>query len=227
MRQLFFDIKNVREDITDYVYHFTKGNNAFETLQMILEDGYLRDMHKREKEDYRICFTEAPLKVQPEMFRILSKEDSPLYAPYGIGIKKELLYFWGARPVIYGKNEEQILLPDELEWRFVSYVPNKYDYSWLREWRLPQKEFQVTPQNCIVIVKNKEECEMLFEQSDFIMDGDVDDGEFHCLPLLESRRRFRGVSLEEVEELKGKREIETMINKQHLEEKEYVSLGYL
>lgn len=227
MRQLYYDIKNAREDITDYVYHFTQGLNAFETLQTILREGCLRDIHERKENDYRICFTEAPLKMQPKMFKVLDKEEKPRFAPYGIGIKKDLLFDRGARPVIYGDYNDYNLLPKDLKWRFVSYRPGIYDYSWQREWRLPQKEFPITPQNCVVIVKLKEECQITFEPSDIIMDGDIEDGNYHCLPMLMVERAYRSISLEEVEELNSGKEVDFKILKQDIGDKDYVSLGHL
>ena len=32
-----------REDISDYLFHFTRGSKAFETLLRILADGELKD----------------------------------------------------------------------------------------------------------------------------------------------------------------------------------------
>ncbi len=223
----YYNIAKCREDITEYVYHFTKGVNALGTLQQILEEGSIKDMQEREKEDYRICFTESPLKMQSTMFQTLESDKSFEYAPYGIGIKKELLFKEGARPVIYGKYNEINDFPPNMHWRFVSYTPNIYDYSWQREWRLPKKEFCINPQNCIVIVKSKEEQQLLFEPLDIIMDGDVCDGEYHCSPTLKTERKYRSISLEEVEELNNKKDIEDIIEKQHLGEKLYTSLGYL
>lgn len=221
----YYDIAKCREDITEYVYHFTQGANAFDILQKILEEGCIRDMQEREDKDYRICFTEAPLRMLPKMFKKLEEENGPRYAPYGTGIKKEILYFHGARPVIYGDCHDCNLLPKELKWRFVSYYPGKYDYSWQREWRLPKKEFCINPQNCIVIVKTKEEGQILFEPSDIIMDGDIDDGEYHCHPLVKTVRRFKGISLDVVEELNDEKEVEATIKQQRLGEDEFFNIG--
>ena len=35
-----------REDISDYLFHFTRGSKAFETLLRILADGELKDIKR-------------------------------------------------------------------------------------------------------------------------------------------------------------------------------------
>lgn len=75
-----------REDLSDYLFHFTRGKKAFETLEKILNDGKLKDVYKR---GY-LCFTEAPLTTLYNMFQIFERYDNPMYAPYGIGLKKKV-----------------------------------------------------------------------------------------------------------------------------------------
>lgn len=73
-----------REDLSDYLFHFTRGKKAFETLEKILNDGKLKDIYERGC----LCFTEAPLTTLYNMFQIFERYDNPMYAPYGIGLKK-------------------------------------------------------------------------------------------------------------------------------------------
>ena len=50
----------------------------------------------------------------------------------------------GGRPVIYGDSKEKEVLPDEIKWRFQLLSPNAYDFSWLREWRIPIAEIDLS-----------------------------------------------------------------------------------
>ena len=77
-----------REDLSDYVFHFTKGASAQSTLEKILQEGKIRDIHSK---GY-ICFSEAPILMLLDMFDIFSKYPDPMYAPFGIGIKRDSLY---------------------------------------------------------------------------------------------------------------------------------------
>ena len=52
--QTLLNILASREDISDYLFHFTKGKNAFETLTAILNDGILKDVNNQ---GY-LCFSE-------------------------------------------------------------------------------------------------------------------------------------------------------------------------
>lgn len=72
------------------------------------------------------------------MFELFIKNypNNPIFAPYGIGFKKNHIFTLGGRPAIYGKKEEVDFLPKVLKWRFVEYNPNHKDFTWLREWRI-------------------------------------------------------------------------------------------
>ena len=105
----FIDIIKTREDISDYVYHFAKNDNAKQTLISILSENTVKDINRH---GY-ICFTEAPLTLLPAMFAHFEKFERPMYAPYGIAFKKALFYQNGGRPVIYGDQQDKKLLPKE------------------------------------------------------------------------------------------------------------------
>ena len=83
-------IRELREDISEYLFHFTKGKEAFETLQIILDEGKLRSFN----EDRYICFTETPITMLSSFFKFVERNySSPtIIAPYGIGIKKDILF---------------------------------------------------------------------------------------------------------------------------------------
>ncbi len=100
------NIRLKREDLSDYLYHFTKNANAFNTLKKILGEGKLRDVGNAGV----ICFTDAPFPVLINMFDIFRPFYDPMYAPYGVAIKKTSLFEAGARPVIYCSSDERLLI---------------------------------------------------------------------------------------------------------------------
>jgi hypothetical protein len=205
-----------REDISDYLFHFTKGSTAFDTLVKIAEDRQLIDFNSKGV----ICFTEAPVTLLKDMFDIFEKYAEPMYAPYGIAIKKEHLFELGARPVIYGKLEESDELPESIKWRFEEYIPNVKDFTWLREWRLKQKSLDLTQENCFIITKTKDEFESIAFSDDNITDIDFDgcvaDGQFWGTATGYFERGFKGISIEEIIEFNklSKVEIDKVIEKQ-------------
>ena len=66
MNQTLLKIIASREDISDYLFHFTKESNAFDSLLKITEDRQLKDI----KNNGVICFTEAPITLLKSMFDI-------------------------------------------------------------------------------------------------------------------------------------------------------------
>lgn len=119
------EIFQSRNDISEYVSHFTKSRKAKDTFIQILKDNTIKDTKSRGF----LCFTEAPLIQLPEMFNIFKRYEDPLYSPYGIGIKKDYFFKNGGRPVIYGDLIEFDLLPKELAWRFELLDPDNWDFS--------------------------------------------------------------------------------------------------
>lgn len=99
-----------RQDLSDYVFHFTKHRNALDTLQRIVEIQSILDINER---GY-LFFTDAPLTSLPAMFDIFKRYTDPMYDPYGIGIKKDYFYQRGGCPVIYRDSNERELLHPEL-----------------------------------------------------------------------------------------------------------------
>ena len=225
MNKTLEQIIKSREDISDYLFHFTKGKSGFNTLFKVLSDGQLKDMNN----NGYLCFTEAPLTSLYNMFQIFERYEEPLYAQYGIGIKKEMLYKCGARPVIYGTCDDFKLLPEDLKWRFEEYIPNIKDYTWLREWRLKQKMYVLCKEDIIVITKRKSDklCLMKDTGEPFDFDGDIDDGELHGEVTGEFMRIYKMVSLEEIRDIcfLSKSVLDKLLSNQTFGEKETVSLG--
>ena len=108
MNNTLVKIIQSREDISDYLFHFTKGSNALKILETIISDRKIKDM----KNNGYICFTEAPVTMLADMFKIFMNYDNPMFAPYGIGLKKSFLYKLGARPVIYSDSSDFEKLKD-------------------------------------------------------------------------------------------------------------------
>ena len=199
---IYPDIIASREDISEYLFHFTKGQDAIDTLKTILSQQCLK---KGEKNP--ICFTETPLFFLPKIFElfIMSYPHNPMYAPYGIGFKKDYIFALGGRPAIYGKKEEKDLLPEELKWRFVEYNPNYKDFTWLREWRVNIPELFFDNNDCIIITLNETQLFELTQEEgeleDFIIDY-IKDGQY----IIESHkaqipiRHYKGVSFKNINE---------------------------
>ncbi len=194
-------IRLKREDLSDYLYHFTKNKEAFETLVSILHDGKLKDIGGKGV----ICFTEAPFPMLAGMFDVFRPYLDPMYAPYGIGIRKEKLFALGGRPVIYGSPDEKELLDPKLQWRFQSYHPVHCDYSWLREWRIPVAEVELLPEDCFVITDQEHELTIAYNHEDIIdiePDVDIGDDKRPVVSMLgKIQRQYKGISLETIKKI--------------------------
>jgi hypothetical protein len=84
MNKTLLNIISSREDISDYLFHFATGNKANETLDKIIESKSIKDI----KNKGCICLTEAPITLLTEMFAIFNNYYDPMYAQYGIAIKR-------------------------------------------------------------------------------------------------------------------------------------------
>ena len=183
-----------RQDLSDYVFHFTRGSNAKETLLQILSDGAIKDIHSI---GY-ICFTEAPVLMLPDMFDIFAHYTEPMFAPFGVGIHRNALYRIGARPVIYGTEKDKSLISEELWWRFLMFKPGEYDFSWLREWRLPQKEYRITEDDLVVVDTIKEEEDILLDFEDLEVEAEPADGGHEFFYTGKFKRLHKGLSMERI-----------------------------
>lgn len=226
MNNTLLNILKSREDISDYVFHFTKKAHAKDILTQILADGAIKDISG----NGYICFSESPITMLPAMFKIFEQYHDPMYAPYGVGVKKELLYQLGGRPVIYDDLSGIQKLPDDMKWRGVVYKPNEYDYSWLREWRIKTSQVLINEDNAIVIAKDEEELfNLTYDLGDIDFDGDVEDNGSVFLGFAEGRftRKYKGVSLDEINQANGmsKSELEETLSNQIPGEEEGRSLG--
>lgn len=229
INQTLLKIIGSREDISNYLFHFTKGASAIDSLGSIVRDETIKDIKGRGV----ICFTEAPVLMLDEMFNLFETYPGPMYARYGIAIRKEDLYKLGARPVIYGAEEEKSLLHEDIKWRFEKYIPNIRDFSWLREWRIKRGEIRLENDlDFFIITKTSTELTAFTFDSENIgdieFDVDVEDGgEVHGYAYTSIPRNNKGISFEDIWSLKSlsKHEIDKLLNKQSFEDTEKMILG--
>ncbi len=187
-------IKTSRPDLSDYLYHFTKGANAKDSLMNIIFDEKIKDVGNKGV----ICFTESPVYNLVEMFDIFNKYQNPMFAPYGIAIPKQKLFKSGGRPVIYGPNSERKFIDQSILWRYEDF-DDKKDFTWLREWRINSSEVNLDPTSCFVITKTKqEELESLFYPGDYVCDGDWADGQWWDQSYMSMNREWKSISLETI-----------------------------
>ena len=147
MNRFLNNVKRLRTDLSDWLIHFTKGNNdeASRRLIKILSEGI-----KGYGEP--ICFTESPIIEFSKLFKLFSAYPNPRFAPFGIAIKKDKLFDLGGRPAIYLKSEEKKYLKEEIRFLHVAYDPKQWDFTWQREWRIKSDCLSLGREDCVVIV---------------------------------------------------------------------------
>lgn len=154
------NLRKMRIDLSPYLFTFLRDDHPQEILHEILTTGRLMSKNN----DY-ICFTDAPITCYlPTLEYFKEWKDKGRYAMFsmfGIGICRDwLIRKMNARPVIYGDKSEINLLHQSIRWRFSTIDVEKYDYSWLREWRIPQKELNINvipKEHLIVIVPTEKD----------------------------------------------------------------------
>jgi hypothetical protein len=186
-------IREQRNDLSPFLFHYTK---AFEDLLSIIDQKKLKSKKKY------ICFTEAPLSTSLRMFDYMNQYPDPMYAPYGIGFNRDFLFNIGARPVIYGTEDENKKIPHELKWRCLNLQPESYDFSWLREWRIEGNEFDFKDycNNIIIVAPTNKELKKLTTDYDVDVDFAYEHEIRMSIPELIyiPKREFRGISLEKI-----------------------------
>ena len=150
-----------------------------------------------------ICFTEQPLIMCDEMFKYFGKFPKPMYQPYGIGFKRDVLYRMGARNVIYGTPDEKDKIDPSLHWRFLVTDVDRYDYSWLREWRYPKGVLDFSNfrnEDIIVVAPSKEDEDVVFTP-DYDVDFDYDSNTKTVIPhayVSGASRAWRSINFDRV-----------------------------
>lgn len=137
-------IRELRNDLSPYFFHFTDKKEHLECIlnekRLISDRGY-------------ICFTEMPLVSSTYMFNYFANFNKPMYIPYGIGIKREILInTFNISPVLYVRdNNEKNLIHPILHWK-TELINNIYDYQWLREWRIKGSILDLSLIHDIIII---------------------------------------------------------------------------
>ena len=136
-----------REDISDFLIHFTKGESddvAFNRLRTILAEHRLVGTNTNIRGGHTcVCFSEAPLAALEK--GLLNGSAYSRYSPFGVLFNKSYIYAQGGRPVIYQSYDEYEPLPPSHSWRHVTYDPTAarpVDFTWEREWRIHINEFR-------------------------------------------------------------------------------------
>ncbi|EMB4649821.1 hypothetical protein [Klebsiella aerogenes] len=156
-----------RIDSTSYLYHWVKSEphskservdyeNAYKVFLEILNCGYLKHGEVI-KTGYMpcICFTESP-----EYFM---HRDTSKYQPFGFKFHKSKIFELGGRAVIYTPDYERELIHADMQWRYMRHdpfaisnrTPYGVDFTWEREWRLPEPEIDLS-EGLKIIVPNEE-----------------------------------------------------------------------
>lgn len=139
-----------KDDVSRFVIHLTRqhegGLSPFETLVKILKDQALLGGTGHIMEGKTaICFTESTLDALNKVFK--SGQARHRYRPFGILIAKYLAFGWGALPVIYQPKTDYCLLDTSKRFLHVTYQLNSSDdadFTWEREWRMPNDRLQLT-----------------------------------------------------------------------------------
>jgi hypothetical protein len=150
----------IRDDLSSRLVHLTKGTpeKAVETFCAILKDQCLKAFPdgKKKSKHPRICFSEAPLSKLGHL--IATGHPGFRYQYFGIIVDKAWLFKRGGRPVIYQPAAELELLDPSIRFRHATYDPldiAKRDFTFEREWRIPQAELQFDPADVTLIVPTR------------------------------------------------------------------------
>ena len=203
-------VKN-RNDLSPYLFHFTKGEDAYDKLTNILNQLKLTSS----THDY-ICFTETPITHFRENLLYMNSFYKPMLSFYGIGFRRDLLIKdFGAKSVIYGdKMDEANLKKIDMGWRFEELNVLTHDFTWLREWRI-RYEFafsSISPEDIIIIAKTDDEVRSLCslqELEDIDYEYEPEIGECTMWPMFSNLRGWKGISIEHMEKLASDKEVDS------------------
>jgi hypothetical protein len=146
----------MRADMSDFLIHFTKGENlegAYQNLKSIIHQSVVHGSSAKIRDSSNcVCFSEAPLSSLKS--GLLNPSFYSQYSPFGIITIKEHICNLGGRPVIYQPESEFHQLTADNSWRHMRYEPPGVDFTWEREWRLKTDGYYFHPENTQIIVPN-------------------------------------------------------------------------
>ena len=198
-----------RKDLSPYLFHFTKGADAYDRLVNILKQLKLVS----EARNY-ICFTETPITLFKENLAYMNKFCKPMLSYYGIGFSRDLLINdFGAKSVIYGDETDRINLSRvDMDWRFEELNVQAHDFTWLREWRI-RDEFDfstISAEDIIIIAPTDDEIKALCslqELEDIDYEYEPEIGECTIWPMFSNIRGWKGISLVSLNDYSSDREV--------------------
>lgn len=151
-------LRKTRLDVSQYVIHGTRSGSdidmsripPYENLKRILLNGYLKPTFAvasgSNKPTVRGIYPAVCLTEQPLLFYQRSADAGLIierYTKFGVAFRKDDLFDYGGRPVIYNTEDALGWLPDETKYLWVGYDPRDlwhrdYPNDWTheREWRV-------------------------------------------------------------------------------------------
>ncbi|QDO84495.1 hypothetical protein FM037_16395 [Shewanella psychropiezotolerans] len=158
----------MREDMSDFLIHFTKGEDieaAYQNLRSIIDQSVVYGSNAKIRDGSNcVCFSEAPISSLKS--GLLNPFFYSPYSPFGIITTKEHIYGQGGRPVIYQSEAEFHHLSFGNSWRHMCYEPPAVDFTWEREWRVKTDGYHFHPGNTQIIVPDDSWAQRLIEEHD-------------------------------------------------------------
>lgn len=158
----------MREDMSDFLIHFTKGDDlqgAYQNLKSIIDQSVVHGSSLKIRDGSNcVCFSEAPLSSLKS--GLLNPSFYSPYSPFGIITTKEHIFSLGGRPVIYQPESEFYQLSADNSWRHMRYEPPSVDFTWEREWRLKTGGYRFRPDNTQIIVPDSACARRLISEHD-------------------------------------------------------------
>jgi hypothetical protein len=153
-RDLPKQLANVRHDVSDFLWHFTRrNNNSFATLKRIIEERTIRGSTDKYCDAIAVCFTEMPLTEAIRQSKVLDEFAYERFSDYGLGFRKEWIASKGGLPVVYQPDRLRFELAETSQWRHCEMDLQKgIDFSWQREWRVPTDKLVFSPVDDVVLV---------------------------------------------------------------------------
>ncbi|MBM3302703.1 MAG: hypothetical protein FJY85_22475 [Deltaproteobacteria bacterium] len=145
------------------------AHTAFHTLHRILTERLIRGSNRLTRGPERVVsFTEC---LPGELNRLIKWHRGLIrwsFEPYGIAIRRKLLWILGASQVVYGDEELYLRLPQDDKYRFQLLKSGGSDWSREKEWRLigDLNLKDVAKENFIVLVSEPHEAVIIEEAFD-------------------------------------------------------------
>lgn len=221
-------VSTVRRDLSSWAWHLARRDGSPKnTIRKIIEEQRILGSYDHTTGNTVISFSEAPLRELISQDPVLTVENYPRLALYGIGFKKQYLFSIGARPVIYQPNKELDVLPHELRWRHVDFDLSKsLDYTWQREWRLPNERLEFGFKDAIALLEDSSDLEDLLWEINVDVDVEGSSGEWHYVGGLCKKIDFIPLEYADIEDDNS---IQVCIAEdftENLTEEEYRSLDF-